>query len=141
MEKFLFILMLLVFLCGCIKEPKVTIFTSSSKVEIKVEIADTPEKRQFGLMFREKLERNSGMLFVFEEEQYVTFWMKNTRIPLDMIFISENGTINEIKENVQPCEKDPCPTYPSKFPTKYVLEVNSGFCRQNNIKVGDKVKI
>jgi uncharacterized membrane protein (UPF0127 family) len=63
------------------------------------------------------------------------------RIPLDMIFISENGTINEIKEDLKPCEKEPCLLYPSNFPVKYVLEVNSGFCRQNNIKVGDKVKI
>jgi uncharacterized membrane protein (UPF0127 family) len=142
MEIWKFIILIsIVIISGCIEEQKMKIFTNSSQIEIKVEIADTFEERQRGLMFRDKLENNSGMLFVFEKEQYVTFWMKNMRIPLDMIFISENGTINEIKEDLKPCEKEPCLLYPSNFPVKYVLEVNSGFCRQNNIKVGDKVKI
>ena len=131
----------MVLFCGCVEEQKAIIFTNSSRVEVKVEIADTPEKRQVGLMFREKLEKNSGVLFVFEEEQYVNFWMKNMKIPLDIIFISENGTINEIKEDVQPCLEEPCALYPSTFPVKYVLEVNSGFCRLNNVKVGDRIKI
>jgi uncharacterized membrane protein (UPF0127 family) len=90
MKKFFFILILMLLFCGCVEEQKAIIFTDSSKVEVKVEIADTPEKRQVGLMFREKLEKNSGMLFVFEEEQYVNFWMKNMKIPLDIIFISES---------------------------------------------------
>jgi uncharacterized membrane protein (UPF0127 family) len=139
--KLVCILLVLLILTGCVSRPNVIIFTSSSKVYVNVEIADTEEKRRTGLMYRDYLDENSGMLFVFEEEQHVTFWMKNTKLPLDMVFISANGTISEIKENIQPCVEDPCPVYPSEHPVKYVLEVNAGFCRSNNITVGDVARI
>jgi hypothetical protein len=79
------------------------------------------------------------MLFIFEDERILSFWMKNTQIPLDMIFASANGTITEIKYDVEPCLTDPCPTYPSEHPNKYVLEVNAGFSDENHIQVGDRL--
>lgn len=134
-----FLLFFLIFSSGCV-EQKLTFFTKYGEVKINIEIADTDKERQKGLMFRDKLDENSGMVFIFEEEKYVSFWMKNTKIPLDMIFVSSNGTITEIKDNIQPCVSDPCDIYTSKYPTKYVIEVNAGFSRKNNIDVNDRIK-
>lgn len=110
---------------------------------IYVEIANDPSEIQKGLMFKKKLEWNNGMLFVFDDEQYRSFWMKNTNIPLDILFIDKDFNIVDIKENVEPCltSTDTCPSYPSKAPAKYVLEVNSDFVNQNNIEIGDKLII
>ena len=80
------------------------------------------------------------MLFIFEGEDYWSFWMKNTLIPLDLIFISDQYTIVDIKENFKPCKVDNCDSYTSKKKAKYVLEVNSGFVKENNVKIGDKIK-
>lgn len=136
-----FVLVLIVSISGCLDQSKLTIFTSKGEVKINAEIADEDRKRQRGLMFRDSLDENSGMLFIFDKEQQVSFWMKNTKIPLDMIFVSANGTIIEIKENVQPCLYDPCPIYSSQHPTKYVIEVNAGFSRKNNIQTGNLLKL
>ncbi len=138
----LIIIALLVVLCGCITKKVIpfSIISEGGKVEIDIEIADDPKERSKGLMYRKSLPQNSGMLFIFENERNVSFWMKNTLIPLDMIFIAENGTITEIKQNIQPCESDPCESYPSNEPTKYVLEVNANFSKENNIQVGDKLE-
>ena len=115
------------------------IITETSEIVVKVEIADEPQERNSGLMFRESLDHNSGMFFVFEREDRLSFWMKNTLIPLDMLFIDENFEIVEIKEFVPPCLEDPCPNFPSNKPARYVLEVNGGFVEKNNIKVSDKI--
>ena len=109
-----------------------------STIKVNVEIADDNQERAKGLMFREHLDTNNGMLFIFDNEDYKTFWMKNTLIPLDMIFIDKEYKIVEIKRAV-PCEKDPCKLYPSSKPAKYVLEVNGNFTIGNNVKIGDKI--
>lgn len=121
---------LLLFLIGC---------SSSSFIEINdnkinIEIADNEIERSKGLMFREKLCNNCGMLFVYENEDERSFWMKNTLIPLDIIFIDENFIITNI-ENAVPCKKENCDNYNGR--AKYVLEVNPNI----EIKVGEKVKI
>lgn len=116
-----------------------SIQSDDSLISMEVEIADEPQEQAKGLMFRENLNWNDGMLFVFESERKQSFWMKNTRIPLDMLFIDKDFRIIEIKENIQPCKTDSCPSYPSKFPAKYVLEVNAGFTAMNKIKIGDSV--
>jgi uncharacterized membrane protein (UPF0127 family) len=87
-------------------------------------------------MFREKLNENEGMLFVFDDEKYETFWMKNTLIPLDIIFIDKNFKIISI-ENAVPCKREPCTLYKSAKPAEYVLEVNENFTIRNKIKSGD----
>ncbi len=91
-----------------------------------------------GLMYRRSLGKDSGMLFILRREEPQSFWMKNTLIPLDMIFISRNLVIVEIT-TMQPCITDPCPDYTSRQPAQYVLEVNAGYCRSRTIRTGDKV--
>jgi uncharacterized protein len=108
--------------------------------EIEVEIADSGQEMQRGLMFREELASNRGMLFVYKEEKILSFWMKNTLIGLDILFINNNLEIVDIIENMTPCkEESVCPSYSSKFPAKYALEVNSGFVKNNSINIGEKV--
>ncbi len=114
----------------------IDIVTPSGHVFVSAEIVGTPGQWEQGLMFRKSLAENGGMLFVFPNEQARTFWMKNTMIPLDIIFIDSNSTIIDIKQNFAPCQKDPCETYTS-LPTQYVLEVNAGFVNRNNITIGD----
>lgn len=110
----------------------------SNGVKIKVEIAKTEEERAIGLMFRHSIPQDYGMLFIFEKEDYQSFWMKNCFFPLDIIFFNSSFMIVDIKEEFEPCGADPCPTYTSKEKAIYVLEVNSGFCKKNGLKIGDK---
>ena len=113
-----------------------------SSVEIgeqkfEVEIANTNESRQKGLMFRESLEKNKGMLFVFDYEEKHSFWMKNTLLPLDIIWISKDKKIVDIQA-MQPCTEDPCKSYQPIANSKYVLEVGAGIFYG---KLGDKAMI
>jgi len=121
---------------GVIKEHYVTF---ENDLKLNVEVADNDEKRTTGLMFREKLDENSGMLFIFDGESIRNFWMKNTLMPLDMIFLDSNKKIVDIITNAIPCKADPCNFYSSESPSKYVVEVNSGYVKKNNISIGQKV--
>jgi uncharacterized membrane protein (UPF0127 family) len=104
--------------------------------KLEVEVAATAEKRSAGLMFRKNLEKNSGMLFVFEKPAKPSFWMLNTEIPLSLAFLDEKGRILQF-EDMQP--KDLIPVS-SKQQILYVLEVNKGWFEANNIVIGDIVK-
>lgn len=106
---------------------------------IQIEVAASPLSRAKGLMNRTTLEPNHGMLFVFPEAQILTFWMKDTLIPLDIIFISENHEITSIVENATPCIQPECTVYKSIEVSLYVVEVNAGFVTRNQIKKGHKV--
>ena len=106
-----------------------------------IELAITLEERNTGLMFREKLDPKNGMLFVFDEEEKHPFWMKNTLIPLDIVWINENKEIVFISENIPPCKKSSCPTIEPTKKAKYVLEINEGISKKIGLIVGDKVKI
>jgi hypothetical protein len=88
-------------------------------------------------MYRESLAENAGMLFIFSSESPKTFWMKNTKIPLDLIFISADKKVAEIKENFEPCREANCPFYRSQAAARYVLEVNAGFVQKNDIQIND----
>ena len=112
---------------------------SSFVARVFVEVRDDTEEHMRGLMFRQHLPWNAGMLFAYNSEEPRAFWMKNTLIPLDMIFVDDNSEIVDIIENVPPCEQDPCPVYPSEQPAQYVLEVNAGFVQQNAVQVGDRL--
>lgn len=92
----------------------------------EVEIAQTPAARTRGLMFRQELAEKEGMLFVFEEEAKHSFWMKNTLIPLDIVWIDSRGKIVDIAQNVPPCASDFCPSYAPTKAAKYVLEIAGG---------------
>lgn len=117
----------------------VTLFPQNAKpLQIKAEVASTEEQIARGLMFRKSLGANEGMLFVFTAASVQNFWMKNTLIPLDMVFIAENRTIVKIHHAV-PCTSDPCQLYSSERPAKYVLEVDAGFAANNYINEGSKV--
>ena len=104
-----------------------------------IEIAQTNVERQTGLMFREGLCNNCGMLFMFEQPNIYRFWMKNTLIHLDMIWIDENKTIVYIKEYAQPCATENCESFTPDKEAKYVLEINAGLIQEYNMMLGDKV--
>ena len=138
MKSFFIVFLVLIFLVGCAKIPNVVINNGQDSIRINVEIADDTEKLMRGLMFREKLEENSGMLFIFSDEDYRHFWMKNTLIPLDMLFISKDFEILDIKYAI-PCKQDHCGIYGVSKTVKYVLEVNGNFTIKHNIAIGNKV--
>ena len=135
MKKIFFLTILLLIITACQPTPRVEI----GGTVVRVEIADDPGERQQGLMHREHLDPDAGMLFLFENERKQSFWMKNTLIPLDIIFINNNYEIINIAKAV-PCKEDPCDHYPSSAPAKYVLEVNAGFAEEKGIMPGDKVE-
>lgn len=128
---------LLIFLLSC-SSNNLIIKSKFGEISVNVEIADTNEDRENGLMFRENLCYNCGMFFIFDNSDYRSFWMKNTLIPLDMIFIDENFEIVDIKQAV-PCVVETCDVYASSHSAQYVLEVNGGFTTENNINLGDAV--
>ena len=105
-----------------------------------VEIADTDETRQLGLMNRESMGTNRWMLFVFEKLKKHSFWMKNTLIPLDMIRIDSDLTIVDI-QTAQPCNSNVCETYVPQGDATYVLEINAWTAEEYNIKLWDKLEI
>jgi hypothetical protein len=104
-----------------------------------VEIAETPYKRTIGLMFRKELDKDSGMLFVFDKEGIYSFWMKNTFIPLDIIWIDKDGKAVFISENTQPCKMFDCSSIKPSENAKYVLEINAGLVKEIGLNIGDRV--
>jgi uncharacterized membrane protein (UPF0127 family) len=110
--------------------------TGNPIIKIDIEIADNDYERQLGLMNRENMEEMQGMLFIFPEEKYQSFWMFNTLFSLDMLFLNSNKEIVTIQKNTTPLSEQ---SYPSSKPALYVLEMNAGFCDRHNIKLGDKV--
>jgi uncharacterized membrane protein (UPF0127 family) len=115
---------------------RIEIAGKSGRHSFEVEIAANDAQRSRGLMFRRELPEGRGMLFDFQQEQEVGFWMRNTYIPLDMIFIRADGTIRRIAANTEPLSER---TVPSGGPVRYVLEVIGGTARKLGIEPGDKV--
>ncbi len=120
------------------KEQITIINSAGQQIPVYVEIADNMQTLEKGLMFRKSLPEDEGMLFVFPQSGNYAFWMKNTLIPLDAIYISENGTIVDVLQ-MQPCISDPCPNYVPDAEARYVLEVNKGFSGRHGITEGDKL--
>ena len=122
---------------ACRAEPRVKIATQQGRtVAFNVEIADSPAKRELGLQYRRDLASDHGMIFLFPSQSEQTFWMKNTPIPLDMIFINRELKIVGIVEQAVPFSLDPRSV---GTPRQYVLEINAGLAKRNGIQPGDSV--
>lgn len=104
-----------------------------------VTIAGTPAERERGLMFVTKMKPDAGMFFIFEQNGIYPFWMKNTLLPLDIIWIDENGEISFIKHSAQPCFEYSCPVISPATEARYVLEVNAGAAERLQLQTGDAV--
>ena len=121
------------------KEGELTLFkttTDSTKITIDIEISDTEYETQTGLMYRNAMQNNQGMLFVFDDVTERSFYMKNTKIPLDLIFISDTKTIVSFQKNAKPFDES---SLPSNAPAKYVLEVNAGLVDTWKLSIGDRI--
>jgi len=119
---------------------KLKIYDGDKELIIPIEIANRPELWSFGLMFREDIPWEYGMLFIFPNEESGGFWMKNTYIPLDIAFIDSDKTIFSI-QRMLPCSDDNCPIYYSPKPYRYALEVKAGFFERFGFKEGSKIKV
>lgn len=126
-----------------IYEANVTFVMSTGNISFKCDLADSNEERQIGLMNQESMEQNVGMLFVFDSPVTVSFWMKDTLIPLDIIFINSTGHVVNIEEAYpEPDVHDNLLTrYPSNGPVLYVLEINQGICAAEGIVPGTYVEL
>lgn len=133
-------MILSVFLVACTQQPEnlqrmTLVSPTGEQIKLLVELADEPEERSRGLTFREGLPEWQGMLFIFDKPQTLSFWMKNTVIPLDIMFFDEGGKLVSTV-TMEPCTEDPCPTYPSATAAQYALEVPAGFVMQHGVGNG-----
>ncbi|MFW5926726.1 MAG: DUF192 domain-containing protein [Wenzhouxiangella sp.] len=134
------LILALAFLAGChAGEPWVEV----EGKRFYVEIADDDESRARGLMFRDELADNRGMLFIFRQERPRSFWMKNTRIPLDIIYLDGDLRVVSISADTPPCRSRTgrCPGYRSAGPARYVLEINAGQAEALGLARGDRVNV
>ena len=115
---------------------KIDVSIFNKNITFNVEVAKTIEERKTGLMYRKKLLNNEGMLFIFPGENIIQLWMKNTYIPLDVIFISKNKVIVDIKKNMEKLSET---IIKSKVKSKYALEFKAGLINKLDIRIGDKV--
>jgi uncharacterized membrane protein (UPF0127 family) len=137
--KFLFFLSLILVVAGesAFSKEESFLFLILKEKKIKVEVVRSEGEKAKGLMFRESLEKEEGMLFVYEQEEILSFWMKNTRIPLSIAFIDKSGKILDIQD----MEPFSLKSHISARPAQYALEMNQGWFKKNGIKVGDVVKL
>lgn len=121
---------------------KIVIQTEQAELNVYVELAQTPQEKSLGLMHRDSLKEGRGMLFIYENPQIVSFWMKNMLISIDMIFIGEDFTIKHISHGATPClPETQCAYYRPPVPVKYILEVPNGYAERHQIIVGDKLTL
>lgn len=130
-----FVLLLLGITAACSADNVGVLHTAKGDFKFNIELAKTEAEREKGLMFRTELAPDAGMLFVYEGEQQVSFWMQNTLIPLDMLFIGADGTVKTIHVNARPLDTTPIP---SEVPVRFVLEIAGGRADEIGLKVGDK---
>jgi uncharacterized membrane protein (UPF0127 family) len=104
-----------------------------------VELARTPEEQAQGLMFRESLPERTGMLFLFSDAAPHQFWMKNTMIPLDIVWLDGSGRVVFVSANTPPCRADPCPNYGPEVPAPTVLEIAGGMAAKEKVTVGSRI--
>ena len=145
MKKIFILLLFLFLLTGCSNNARKACFNEKC---FNIELAVTEQERTIGLMNRTFLDADKGMLFIFPSEGIYSFWMKDTLIPLDMIWINTDYEIVHIKENALPCnlftkklnqKNEECEIFTPNKEAKYVLEINSGLSKKYDIKVNDKI--
>jgi uncharacterized membrane protein (UPF0127 family) len=119
------------------KEPSVVLKGKT----FSIELAEDDASRAHGLMDRTQMDADHGMLFVFQDDAPRAFWMKNTKIPLDMLFFDAERKLVSVQHDVPPCIADPCPGYSSGAPARYVLELNGGQARKLGLTTGDELQI
>jgi uncharacterized membrane protein (UPF0127 family) len=128
---------IVLFCTSCMAQPP---YVRLKGETFSVEIADNPEKQQLGLMFRDSMPRDQGMLFIFPNEAPRSFWMKNTRIALDIIYFDQDlRLVNAVR--ARPCRTQECPGYPSDGPAMYVLELNAGLAEELALAAGDRMEV
>ena len=120
--------------------PAKTRLTLPSGRALEVEVMVKDQDRALGLMFRPSLPADQGMLFVFGHSGFHSIWMKNCRFPIDIIWLDEKRRVVHVAENVPPCEADPCPSYAPLRRASYVVEVNAGVVRQDQVAVGTEIR-
>ena len=130
-----FVVLLLGATAACSADNVGVLHTAKGDFKFNLEIADTPAQREKGLMFRTELAPDAGMLFDYHQEQQASFWMQNTLIPLDMVFIAADGTVKTVHVNARPLDTTPIP---SEVPIRFVLEIAGGRSQEIGLKVGDK---
>ncbi|MBN2198296.1 MAG: DUF192 domain-containing protein [Candidatus Aminicenantes bacterium] len=130
-------------LAGCIlaegMRPSVKVFFPDGSA-VTAELAVTDAERQMGLMHRPRMNADQGMLFVFAEEDFHPFWMKNVRFAIDILWLDKNRRVVHIASRVPPCLRDPCPSYPSPLPAMFVLELKSGEAEARGLKLSDRLE-
>ena len=119
--------------------PSVKVFFPNGS-SVTVELAVTDAERQLGLMHRPRINSDQGMLFVFEEEDLHSFWMKNMRFSIDILWLDKDRRIVHITPRLPPCLRDPCPSYPTPLPVKFVLELKCGEAEARSIKLYDRLE-
>jgi len=134
------LLALIVPVAGCAKAP------ATPSVELKgstysIEIAEDNAAREHGLMDRESMPADHGMLFIFQDDAMRAFWMKNCKFPQDMLFFDAQRKLISVQRNVPACTADPCPAYSSGAPARYVLELNAGQAEKLGVHPGDELTI
>jgi uncharacterized membrane protein (UPF0127 family) len=113
----------------------------NQNLTIEVEIAANQQQRETGLMNRQSLPANKGMLFVYNDQDLRGVWMKNTLLPLDVLFLNHKAEIVTMLPDLQPCRQNPCPIYHSQLPATYMLEVNAGFIKNHQLKIGQALSL
>ena len=136
--KWILVCLVLLAMTGC---PQETPWVEVKGQRFSVAIADDDQSRARGLMFVDELPRDQGMLFLFRREEPRAFWMKNTRMALDIIYLNQDFKVVDIIKNAKPCRTGRCPSYPSKRPAQYVLELNAGLSDELGLVVGDAIVV
>jgi uncharacterized membrane protein (UPF0127 family) len=108
---------------------------------LSIEIADTTARVMYGYMYRPEVREDEGMVFVYPESGWHSFWMKNTLVPLDIFWLDESFTVIHVQAPTPPCKHDPCPSYGPMRASRYVLETRAGTAAREGIKTGDRLAI
>jgi uncharacterized membrane protein (UPF0127 family) len=140
-KKLLLILALFLIFCSgqAVKNKFIKVYLPDG-FSVTAELALTDEERQQGLMFREKINDDQGMLFIFEDEGVYSFWMKNMRFPIDILWLDAQKKIVHLESRVPPCQSDPCPSYAPDAAAMYVLELKSGGAEKHGLKLYDRLE-